>query len=54
MRYKVMKMRMKISYIAFEKTMTVKQLFLETIMKSYMFLFKSGKIPITIEEVFRQ
>jgi len=48
-----MKFRMKISYIAFEKTVTVKELFLETIMKSYMSLFKRGKIPMSVEEIFR-
>jgi hypothetical protein len=54
MKYKIIKFRMKISYIAFEKEMTIKELFLTTIMRSYMILFKRGKIPISVEEVFRQ
>ena len=45
---------MKISYIAFEKMQTVKEIFLEAIMKSYMSMFKRGRIPISVEEVFRQ
>ena len=45
---------MKISYIAFEKITTVKELFLDTIMWSYMTMFKRGKIPISVEEIFRQ
>jgi hypothetical protein len=49
-----MKWRMKISYIAFEKQKTIKELFLETIMKSYMSLFDQGRIPIRVEELFRQ
>jgi hypothetical protein len=53
-KYKVMKWRMKISIMAFEKNKTVKELFLETIMKSYMSLFDQGKIPIRVEELFRQ
>ena len=54
MKYKIIKFRMKLSYIAFEKELTIKELFLTTIMKSYMTLFKRGKIPISVEEVFRQ
>ena len=49
-----MKYRMKISFIAFEKKKTVKELFLETILKSYMSLFDQGIIPIRVEELFRQ
>ena len=54
MKYKIMKFRMKLSYIAFEKELTIKELFFTTIMRSYMTLFKRGKIPISVEEVFRQ
>jgi hypothetical protein len=52
-KYKVMKWRMKISFIAFEKRKTIKELFLEAIMKSYMSLFDTGRIPILVEELFR-
>jgi hypothetical protein len=45
---------MKISFIAFEKNKTIQELFLETIMKSYMSLFDQGRIPIRVEDLFRQ
>ena len=53
MKYKIMKIRMKISYIAFEKITTVKELFLTAIMRSYMSLFMNNKIPISVEELMR-
>ena len=53
MKYKIMKIRMKISFIAFEKITTVKELFLNTIMRSYMSLFINNKIPISVEELMR-
>ena len=36
MKYKILKIRMKISYEAFMQTKSVKQLFLEVILKSFM------------------
>jgi len=54
MKYKIMKFRMKISYVAFEKIKTVKEMFLETIMKQYMSLFKNCVIPISTKEFISQ
>ena len=34
-KYKLMKFRMKISYLAFENTMTIQELWLTTILKTY-------------------
>ena len=48
MKYKILKIRMKISYEAFMQTKSVKQLFLEVILKSFMIQFVKNKIPITI------
>ena len=51
MKYKILKIRMKISYQAFLQTKSVKQLFLETILKSFMTLFMQNKIPITVRNL---
>jgi hypothetical protein len=49
-----MKFRMKISCIAFENAMSVKQLFFETILKIYMIMFKNNKISMRIEDTINQ
>jgi len=43
-KYKILKVRMKISYIAFVKNMTVHELFYRTILKSYASLVQMGVI----------
>jgi hypothetical protein len=54
MKYKVIKFRMKISFIAFVKCMTIKELFFRQIIKSHQILFKEGKIPMTLLEIYQQ
>ena len=54
MKYKILKIRMKISYHAFMETKSVKQLFLEIILKSFMTLFLKNKIPITVPNLVSQ
>ena len=44
MKYSVMKIRMKISYMAFEKNMTILELFYSTILKTYKKLSNEGCI----------
>jgi hypothetical protein len=39
---------MKISYMAYEQSKTVKELFFDSILKTYIKLFRDGKIPMTI------
>ena len=46
MRFKVLRMRMKISYMAFQKKMTVSQLIQTTILKAHDDLTKEGSIPL--------
>ena len=48
MKYKIMKFRMKISYMAYEQRKTVKELFFDSILKTYIKLFKNGLIPMNI------
>ena len=47
LKYKIMKIRMKISYMAFEKSMTVQELFYSTILKTYNEFVKDGLIKET-------
>ena len=46
-----MKYKMKISCIAFEKMVTVKQFFLESILKVFMIHFKTNQIPVTFNNL---
>ena len=52
MKYKIMKFRMKISYMAFQKRKTVKELLLDSILKTYIKLFKNGLIPMNIKDLY--
>ena len=52
MKYKIMKFRMKISYMAFEKRKTVKELLLDSILKTYIKLFRNGIIPMNIKDLY--
>ena len=45
-----MRVRAKISFIAFQKRMTISELFCETIIKSYTQLSKCGDIPKMTEK----
>jgi hypothetical protein len=54
MKYKIMKFRMKISYMAFEKKKSVKELLLDSILKTYIKLFKNGIIPMNIKDLYYQ
>ena len=43
-KFKLLRIRMKISFSAFEKNMTINELFYRTILSSYNNLMKEGKI----------
>ena len=44
---------MKINCMAFEQLKSVKQLFLETILKSFMVLFTKGKVSISYMDLLK-
>ena len=46
MKYKIMKVRAKISYIACLKTMTISELIVRTIKSSYLEFMRIGHIPL--------
>ena len=48
MRYKILKIRMKISYIAFEQKKSILEMFLITILKIHSRLFQQGKITMSL------
>lgn len=52
-KYKVMKLRFKISYLAFEAKQTIHQLLLTTILKSYYTLILNGEIPISMVDLYK-
>ena len=54
MKYKIMKIRMKISFIAFEKQITIKELIYRQIIKTKQTFFKEGKIPMKLLEIYQQ
>jgi hypothetical protein len=45
-KFKVLRIRMKISFMAFRKSMTIPQLILQAIMKSHDELVRDGSIPL--------
>lgn len=51
---KVMKWRMKISFMARSQKKTVKELFLSAILASYCMLFLQNRIPMTVSDLFKQ
>lgn len=44
MKYKIIRIRIKISYYAFAKNMTVKELFISKLIESYQFFYKIPQI----------
>ena len=54
MRYKIMKLRMKISCSAFEQKKSVLELFLFSILKTHQSFFQQGLIPMTMHELKSQ
>lgn len=53
MKYKVMKLRHKISYLAFEQKMTVYQLLLNAIVRTYTQLIIKGEIPVSLTDLYK-
>jgi len=43
---------MKISYMAYEQRKTIKELFLDSILKTYIKLFKDGVIPMNLKDIY--
>ena len=52
MKYKVMRFRSKISYIAFTKKMTIQQLLLSAILKCYQKLILKGELPVSLADLY--
>ena len=52
MKFKVMKIRMKISFHAFESRITIKELFYRQILKTYQVFFKSGSYSMNFLQLF--
>jgi hypothetical protein len=51
MKYKVLRIRAKISFMAFEKRCTIKELFLKAILKTYLDLMESGELEPTLSNL---
>lgn len=49
----MLRLRFKISYLAFEAKQTIHQLFLTTILKSYYTLILNGEIPISMVDLYK-
>ena len=52
-KYKVMKLRNKLAYMAFRNKMTITQLFLSTILRVYMKLITTGELPVTLIDLYK-
>ena len=45
---------MKVSYIAFRKMVTIKELFINSILRTYKKFFIDGYFPMTIKDIYTQ
>lgn len=54
LKYLIIRVRIKISFIALQKRMTILELFVSTIMKTYLHLMRSGHIPALSEEMIQK
>lgn len=52
-KYKVMKVRNKLAFMAFTKKMTISQLFLSTILRVYMKLIVNGEVPVSLTDLYK-
>jgi hypothetical protein len=52
MKYKIMKIRVKISYSALQCNITVKELIIFQITKTYQEFFRGNRFPMTLMEIF--